>query len=125
LRQRYERDYTIASPEESRLTGPNELPRSARGRFVDFLLFRKMITPVILQMVFWLGTAGCVAMGALFINSSLQAGESGLIGVVYGCLLLFGGPIGVRIACELLIVLFRIHEALNKIAHRTESVSRG
>jgi hypothetical protein len=83
-----------------------------------------MITPVIVQTVFWLGTAGCVVMGALFINSSLQAGESGFFGVVYGCLLLFGGPIGVRIACELLIVLFRIHEALNKIAHRTESVAK-
>ena len=91
---------------------------------MDFLLFRRMITPVVVQLVFWVGTAGCVVMGALFINSSLQAGESGFFGVVYGCLLLVGGPIGVRVACELLIVLFRIYEALNKIAQRTESASR-
>ncbi len=72
----------------------------------DFLSFRKMITPVIIQVVFWLGVFGCVVAGLGFL-----IGGKGLWGL--GLIVL--GPIYVRIQCELLILLFRIHDALQDI----------
>ena len=72
----------------------------------DFLSFRKMITPVIIQVVFWLGVVGCVLMGL-----GAVVGGRGL----YGLALIVVGPIAVRIECELLILLFRMHDALQDI----------
>jgi hypothetical protein len=40
--------------------------------------------------------------------------------VVKGVLLLFLGPIGVRIYCEILIIFFRINETLTEIKHSLE-----
>jgi len=72
----------------------------------EFLSFRKMITPVIIQVIFWLGVVGSVlvGLGAVF-------GGRGL----YGLGLIVVGPIVVRIECELLIIMFRIHDALQDI----------
>jgi len=72
----------------------------------DFLSFRKMITPVIIQVVFWLGVLFCVVYGF----GQLLGGQ-GLMGLVY----IIAGPIAVRIYCEMLILLFRIHDALQDI----------
>lgn len=38
----------------------------------DFLTFRQMITPVIIQIIFWVGVLGCVWMGVKTIVSSFQ-----------------------------------------------------
>ena len=72
----------------------------------DFFSFRTMITPIIIQVIFWLGVVGCVIMGL----GSLVGGRA-----LYGLVLLVVGPIIVRIECELLILLFRIHDALQEI----------
>ena len=90
---------------------------------LDFLLFRRMITPVVVQAIFWLGVIASIAVGGLFVISSLQAGQSATFGVLYGCLILVGGPIALRIVCELLMVLFRIHEALNEIRDKARRSS--
>lgn len=72
----------------------------------DFFSFRTMITPIIIQVIFWLGVVGCVIMGL----GSLVGGRA-----LYGLVLIVVGPIIVRIECELLILLFRIHDALQEI----------
>ena len=72
----------------------------------DFLSFRKMITPVIIQVIFWLGVVGSVLVGL-----GAVLGGRGL----YGLGLIVIGPIVVRIECELLILLFRMHDALQEI----------
>ncbi len=41
-------------------------------------------------------------------------------GFLYGRSVLIGGVIGTGILCELLIVLFKIHEKLNNIANKPE-----
>jgi predicted Zn finger-like uncharacterized protein len=98
------------------------------GTLVDFLLFRRMIAPWVIQLIFWLGVVGCVGYGLVLI-------VGGLIGAAYsrdaggGLLLLmfalFGGvvtmvlgPILVRLYCELLIVIFRINETLTDISNK-------
>jgi len=95
--------------------------RSVRpSALVGFFTFQDMIAPVILQCVFWLGALTSLLVGASFLISSWQAGPSGILGVLYGFAVLVGGPITLRIACELLIVPFRIYETLNGIKDRLD-----
>jgi hypothetical protein len=85
----------------------------------DFLAFRTMLTPVIIQAVFWLGTAVCIIAGLVFVLSGVGQYGGGP-NVFKGFLLLFLGPIGVRIYCEILIIFFRINETLTEIKHTLE-----
>lgn len=73
----------------------------------DVLFFDAMLTPKIITGVYWLLMLG-VVIGSLatMFTSSFWAGLGALV----------GGVIGVRIWCELLIVMFKIHENLKKIA---------
>uniref|UniRef100_A0A7V4G906 DUF4282 domain-containing protein n=1 Tax=Desulfobacca acetoxidans TaxID=60893 RepID=A0A7V4G906_9BACT len=84
----------------------------------DFLSFRTMITPVIIQIVFWIGVVGCVlaGLGTMIVGS--RYGGSG--SVLYGLFILVLGPLLVRIYCELLIVFFRMNETLTEIKNALE-----
>ncbi|MGD0517000.1 MAG: DUF4282 domain-containing protein [Thermoguttaceae bacterium] len=77
----------------------------------DFLSFRKMITPIIIQVVFWIGVVVSVVSGL----SIMFQGRAFLIGLIYVVL----GPLMVRIYCELIILLFRIYDVLNDIKNNT------
>ncbi len=78
----------------------------------DFLTFKKMITPTIIQIVFWIGLVISVLAGIISIIGGASAQYGGGGRVLYGILLLFLGPLGVRICCELIIVVFRINDTL-------------
>jgi hypothetical protein len=84
----------------------------------DFMAFRTMITPVIIQIIFWVGVALCIiiGLGYIFVGSRYGNGQ----GPVYGVLIIIFGPIAVRIYCEILIVFFRINETLTEIKHTLE-----
>ena len=78
----------------------------------DVFFFDSMLTPKIIIFIYWLGLISVVvgAVGTMF--SGYGGGFwSGL------CILLFG-LLGTRIWCELLIVLFKINENLQKVANR-------
>jgi hypothetical protein len=83
----------------------------------DFLAFRTMLTPIIIQIIFWLGVFISVIAGIAYILSGYSAQYSGGQQVLVGLLLLFVGPVVVRIYCELLIIFFRINETLTEIRH--------
>jgi hypothetical protein len=85
----------------------------------DFLAFRTMLTPLIIQGVFWLGVAICVLVGMLLIMLGVS-GRFGTLEVLKGVLLLLLGPVAVRIYCEVLIIFFRINETLTEIKHVIE-----
>lgn len=72
----------------------------------EFLSFKKMITPIIIQVLFWLGVLVAViaALATMFTQSFFA-----------GLLMLILGPILVRVYCELLIVIFKIHDCLEGI----------
>lgn len=74
----------------------------------DFLTFRRMITPVVIQVLFWLGVIVTV------ILSIAQSREQPIM--ILGVII---GPFIVRIYCEILIVLFRINETLTDIRRNT------
>lgn len=85
----------------------------------DFLAFRTMLTPIIIQAVFWIGAGICVIVGLIFILSGVGQYGGGPR-VLKGLLLMVLGPIGVRIYCEILIIFFRINETLTEIKHAME-----
>ena len=81
----------------------------------DFLSFRKMITPIIIQVLFWVGASGMVIASLVTMVSSLSRYGSGIGGFFGGLLMLVIGPVMVRVYCELLILLFRMNETLTEI----------
>ena len=76
----------------------------------DFLLFRRMLTPILLQIVFWLGVLACLITAV--IDFSHHHWTDGLLALLLG-------PILVRVASEILILLFSIHELLNTIKNKS------
>jgi len=81
----------------------------------DFLKFRKMITPIIIQILFWVGAVGSVLTGLIAMGTSFGRYGGGA-GVFFGGLLIIIlGPVVTRIYCELLILLFRMNETLTEI----------
>jgi hypothetical protein len=82
----------------------------------DYLTFRKMITPIIIQVVFWIGAVliALIALWQIFSGATANYGGGSL--VLKGLVFLLLGPLFWRIFCELLIVIFRINDTLTEIA---------
>ena len=84
----------------------------------DFLAFRTMVTPVIIQVLFWVGAIVCLITGAFMIIYGATQPQGGQSHYLWkGVLLFLLGPLGVRIYCEILIIFFRINETLTEIKH--------
>lgn len=84
----------------------------------DFWAFRKMVTPIIIQILFWVGVIACVVggIGMIALGEQYYGPKMPLKGV----LLIIFGPLVVRVYCEILIVFFRINETLTEIKHVLE-----
>jgi len=90
----------------------------------DFLAFRRMITPLVIQIIFWLGLIGCVLGGIGSIIMSVVSGGGGsniIIGILMGLGMMVIGPVVVRIYCEVLILFFRMNETLTDIRNNQMS----
>jgi len=81
----------------------------------DFLAFRKMIVPVIIQIVFWLGIIACIIAGiGSIVAGVLGYGEK--VGMILGGILsIFLGPIIVRVYCEFVMVVFKMYDTVREI----------
>jgi hypothetical protein len=77
----------------------------------DLLYFDSMITPKIITIIYWIMLVGVVISGL-----GLMFSGSGITGVITGLLVIALGALLARIYCELMIVLFKIHENLKKVA---------
>ena len=82
----------------------------------EFLAFRKFITPVFIQVIFWIGVVVNIlaAFAAMFTHQ-----------ILFGIVWLFIGPFVVRIYCELLILLFRIYDELVALRTGTPPSAQG
>jgi|GEM_PF-609417 len=78
----------------------------------DFIAFRKMVTPVIIQGIFWIGAAASVLGGLGMVVSGIGSEYGGGAKVLIGLAIMLMGPLFVRVYCELLIVIFRIYGTL-------------
>ncbi|MEQ1556131.1 MAG: DUF4282 domain-containing protein [Gallionella sp.] len=77
------------------------------------LFFDNMLTPKIITLVYWVLVVGCVVGGV----ASMFGGYGGFSfgGFIMGIVYAVGGSIAARIWCELLIVLFKMNDALQDI----------
>lgn len=71
----------------------------------DFIRFKKMITPILIQIVFWLGVAVAVIGGIVTLTDD----------VVTGLAIIIFGPLLLRLYAEILIIVFRMNETLTNI----------
>ena len=82
----------------------------------DVLFFDKMLTPKIITFVYWLLLLAAVVSGLGFMFGGHEGFSIGkfFMGILYA----FGGAIAARIWCELLIVLFKMNEALQELRNK-------
>ena len=77
-----------------------------------------MVTPVIIQILFWIGAVLCLISGAIMVIYGATHYQGGHGHYLWkGVLLFVLGPLGVRVYCEILIIFFRINETLTEIKH--------
>ncbi|MBI4613989.1 MAG: DUF4282 domain-containing protein [Planctomycetes bacterium] len=81
----------------------------------DFLVFRRMITPFLIQMIFWIAVVLCLFAGIAGIVQGESAKRGGDELIVAGVALLIAGPLLCRVYCEVLILFFRMNETLTDI----------
>ncbi|NJN67029.1 MAG: DUF4282 domain-containing protein [Chloroflexaceae bacterium] len=81
---------------------------------VDFLTFRRMITPIIIQVLFWIALVLVVVFGFIAIIIGFAQGEV-LSGLLSGLASIILGPIVVRVYAEILILFFSMNDTLNDI----------
>lgn len=81
----------------------------------DFLTFKKMITPAIIQVLFWILAGLAIILGLIGIVNGATSSFGGGSQVLGGLMLLVLGPVAVRVYCEILIVLFRMNATLTEI----------
>lgn len=80
--------------------------------FKDFLLFRRMLTPLFIQIFFWIGVIACIISG--IVNMAHSQWLDGLQ-------ILILGPIMVRVVCEFFILFFRMNGTLTGIKNSLEN----
>ncbi len=81
----------------------------------DFWAFRRMLAPVIIQIVFWIGVTLIIISGIWGL-----VGGDDVLERVLALVYLVLGPLLWRVVCEVLILLFRISETLTDIKNNTE-----
>jgi len=105
---------------------PSERPRKSGGStFVDYLLFRRMVTPGVIIVLFYVGVV------ALIIGGIIQAVSGVLVlihGSIWGILALLGALFGtilaillLRIYCEVVAVFFRILDNVRAINEKLDA----
>lgn len=83
--------------------------------FKQFASFDKMLTPTIIQIIFWIGVV-------IFVLAGLIQMLDGGINIIGGLLTIVIGPLFVRIYCEMLIIFFKIHDSLNALNDKVEKL---
>jgi hypothetical protein len=81
----------------------------------NFLRFETMITPFVIQAIFWIAVVILIIAGIIQIAAS-----DGGVGIVTGLATIILGPLLARIYCEIIIVFFRINDHLRAIQQNTQ-----
>ena len=86
--------------------------------------FDVMITPLIIKVLFWIGIAASVIIGLITIVEGFSAYYGGGGIILSGLLIIVLGPIGVRIYCELLIIMFKMFDTMKGIQRSLDNQSK-
>jgi hypothetical protein len=106
----------------SRMPGPSR-GQSSSGTAQEYLTFKKMITPLMIQIVFWIMFALVVLGGLYRIFKGIDASRGGSGMIIEGIVYLLLGPIVIRIYCEILMIIFSINDRLIDIKRLLERKS--
>jgi hypothetical protein len=113
---------------------------SVQGNWLlDFIVFRRMITPIFIQIIFWLGVLLLLYWGVSLMWDSLGGTkEIELMGqkttvqtkfsfkqLLLGLAVFCFGPIYWRVVCETTIIFFRMNESLTDIRHGIDRMGKG
>ncbi|EMR13869.1 hypothetical protein MPL1_03028 [Methylophaga lonarensis MPL] len=79
----------------------------------DIFYFDSMLTPKIITLVYWL-----ILFFVVISGLGLMFSGNGFFGFLSGIAAIIAGGVFARIWCELLIVLFKIHENIKKVAEK-------
>ncbi len=90
------------------------------GNIQDWLSFNKMITPIIIKILFWIGVAGSIIFGLIMIITSFGSPFGGAGQFLMGLLVMIFGPIFTRVYFEILYVIFGIFDELKQINRNTK-----
>lgn len=74
-----------------------------------FLFLDSFITPKIVTFIFWVQSAALILGGLVTMFKT---------SFIAGLIMIIAGPIIARVSAELVIVLFKIHDNLQKIADK-------
>jgi hypothetical protein len=93
---------------------------------MDYIRFRSMVAPAIIQIFFWIGAIGSIVVGALIVTGSV----GGLVGrflennggFYIGLVILILGPIVARVSAEMMIVFFRLYETMISMDQRLQTM---
>jgi hypothetical protein len=82
-----------------------------------------MVTPLIIQIVFWIGVLACLGLGGRMISEAFDTDGPGqrkvsIYLLAMGVTVAFAGPLVVRIYCEMSIIFFRIYDELKEANDR-------
>lgn len=80
----------------------------------SFLTFDNLITPKIINIIYWLSIVGYMIFGLFAISAGT------LIGIIMGIVTIVGGILFSRITCEMILIAFRIYEQLKSINENTK-----
>jgi hypothetical protein len=80
----------------------------------EVLYFDAMLTPKIITFVYWL----MLVMVALSGLTRMYVGGITFVKFVIGLAMIAAGAAGARISCEILIVIFKIHENIRTLAEK-------
>lgn len=72
------------------------------------LMFQTMITPILIQILFWIGVISCVVLGVIDIVMHHD--------FWHGLQLIILGPLILRVIAEIPLILFRIYDRLSQIS---------
>lgn len=85
----------------------------------EYLSFQKMITPVIVKILFWVGVAAVVIGGLVTFFGGKWIVGSVLGGMFMGIIMIPIGILMVRLYAELIIIIFMINDHLSEIRKNT------
>lgn len=92
-----------------------------------YINFDSMITPTIIKILFWIGVGLSALFGIITFFSGIGqmfsyygSGFLGFVTMIMGLVIIVVGSIVTRIYCELLIVVFKMHESLTSINEKLD-----
>jgi len=94
--------------------------RSYGGGFYDFLVFRKLISPEIIKVVYGVGALLITVMGIIAIAAPTLRPDffQGANSPLFGVAILIVGNVLWRMLCEGIILFFSMHEVLVSLDSR-------